>query len=82
MALGAKANPQRRESMKKMFAVVLLVAVAGCGGKKASTTPTDKTSQEMKDGATGGAAYGGAAYGGHKSAAPAGKGAANPCTNH
>jgi len=62
--------------MKKMFAVVLLVSAAlvACSGKKASTTPTDKSSQEMKGDATGGAAYGGAAYGGHKPAGPTGKG--------
>jgi hypothetical protein len=65
------------EPMKKLFAVVLLAsaAIAGCGAKKESTTPSnkDKATLEKKDDATGGQSYGGHA------AAPAGKDTPNPC---
>ena len=55
-------SPIRRISMKKTFAVALLVSASllACGGKKENTTPVNKdTSMEQKTDATGGAAYGG-----------------------
>ena len=52
--------------MKKLVAIGLLVsALAACGKKNASTTPspTPETKSDATGAPTGGATYGGAAYG-------------------